>query len=217
MQPISSSSLHSKLLDLYKNRIKEEPVNIPYARVSYIDFNQNGKRDLGEELKYNQKTDVLLKRIVLTENDLLQLEKVNDLISSENNHKDDHMNRTDALLLARRALFANAVDSKKITEYFFKLESIFQGFLKYRKDKNLINETPEQTLDSLHKYLRNDNPSRSLVDSYPFDLVIDNQIKNFKDKTVKIGNCAGLSALYGSLAFRLGIPVQFVSVELDTV
>jgi len=213
MQPVMPPSLHPKLMNLYKGRVKEEPVKIPYARVSYIDFNQNGKRDAGEELKYNQKTDVLLKRIVLTENDLFQLEKVNTLISSENNHKDDHLNQMEAYLIARRALLASDVDLKNINKYLYKLEGIYQGYLKYQKDKNLSPKNSIQDLDYLHQYLWNNGKNMAEETMHRFDLIMDNQLKYFSGANVKVGNCSGLTTLKTTLSFRRGIPIEVVQVN----
>ncbi len=212
MQPISPS-LHSKLMDLYKGRIKEDPVQIPYARVSYIDLNQNGKRDLGEELVYNQKAEQLLKHIVFRENDLLQLEKVSDLIFSENKKTQDFLNQMEAYLVARRALLVSNVDSKKIPDYFYKLEDFYYSYLKYLQENKLKPNALKQNLIYIHQYLWGNGGNRSEETIHRFDVVIDNQLRYFKDHRVKVGNCSGLAALHTVLALRRGIPVKFVTIN----
>jgi len=213
MQPVSSSSLHAKLIDLYKGRIKEDPVKIPYVRVSYIDFNQNGRRDLGEELIYNQKAEALLKHIVFRENDLLQLKKVNTLVFVENNRTNNYLNTIESLIIARRALLASDADPKKNQEYFSKLEILFHAFLNYLKVKNLKPVTPNQYLDYLREFLWSNGNARAENLIHQLDQVIDNQLKYFKDPNTKVGNCLGLTTLFSTLSFRKGIPVEVVQVN----
>jgi len=199
-------------MDLYKGRIKEEPVKIPYARVSYVDFNQNGKRDLGEELKYNQKAEQLLKHIVFRENDLVQLEKIHRIISLENKRTQQFMNQIESQIIARAALLASDTNPKEIGLYLQKLEAIYQGYQTHLATKNLKPTNSRQQIRYFKEYLWKNGHSRNEESIHRFNLVIDNQLEYFVKRNIKVGNCSGFVNLEGTLFIRNGNEVKVVTI-----